>query len=208
MRRTCVLLRHGQTPGNVRRCYIGCGTDEDLTEAAKQAGSHDCAEIRKVFCGVYAVCASPMKRALSTAAFFTEPEKILVVDALKEMDFGPFEGKTYEELKDRSDYLAWINSGGEKTPFGTEKKGDFIRRSTEGFQEALVRSLPCKDLVVVCHGGTIMAVMCELTGGAYFSFAAEHYGGYRLELEQEDERVHLLSYDRFGGRVSSGSSDR
>ena len=208
MRRTCILLRHGQTPGNEKRCYLGCRTDEDLTEEAVRIGRKQCTGLRASLSGSAAVCASPMKRTLVTASFLAESEEILVVDELKEMDFGPFEGKTYEELKDRLGYRTWIESGGEETIPGVEKKTDFIRRSMAGFRKALMRSLPQKDLFVVCHGGTIMAVMSELTGGDYFSFPAEHFGGYRLELEQEDERIHLLSYDRLCGRLCSGSSDR
>ncbi len=49
------------------------------------------------------------------------------------MDFGQFEGKNYEELKDNPDYQKWIDSNG-TLPFpGGEPREQFIRRSMEGF---------------------------------------------------------------------------
>ena len=53
------------------------------------------------------------------------------------MDFGQFEGKNYEELKDNPDYQKWIDSNG-TLPFpGGESREQFIRRSMEGFDRMM-----------------------------------------------------------------------
>ena len=55
---------------------------------------------------------SPMKRCIQTAELIYPKNQITQEVLLKECDFGIFEGKTYEELKDREEYQAWLDSGG------------------------------------------------------------------------------------------------
>ena len=153
-----ILIRHLKTPGNEKRQYIG-STDEELSEQEvlnfKQKYKIDS------YPQVEQVIVSPMKRCIQTAELIYPKNQITQEELLKECDFGIFEGKTYEDLKDRAEYQAWLNSGGTIAfPEGEEQK-EFRSRCVRGMLRQVDRL--CKENVesaaFVVHGGTIMAVM-------------------------------------------------
>ena len=153
-----ILIRHLKTPGNEKRQYIG-STEEDLSEQEvlnfKQKYKIDS------YPQVEQVIVSPMKRCIQTAELIYPKNQITQEELLKECDFGIFEGKTYEDLKDRAEYQAWLDSGGTIAfPEGEEQK-EFRSRCVRGMLRQVDRL--CKENVesaaFVVHGGTIMAVM-------------------------------------------------
>ena len=196
------LIRHGKTPGNTQRRYIGRGTDEALSaEGIEEAGRCRLrmASIQDFRDEKLRVCASPMIRTLQTARIlFDRP--VTVISAIEEIDFGAFEGKDEKELSQLPSWQAWIDRGCTGQIPGGESLDQFIDRSYAGFLEALGDRTRDETIALVCHGGTIMSILSRLTGEDYFSFIAPNLGGCRLELETEDENIHLVSYDRFGGR--------
>ena len=103
-----ILIRHLKTLGNEKRQYIG-STDEDLSEQEVLNFKKKCKQAS--YPQVQQVIVSPMKRCIQTAELIYPKNQITQEVLLKECDFGIFEGKTYEELKDRSDYQAWVDSG-------------------------------------------------------------------------------------------------
>lgn len=144
------FIRHGKTSSNERHCYIGI-TDESLSEEGL-------AEIkRNVLTGIYQkpdlVFVSPMKRAKETASIIFPDIDFIEIEEFREMSFGSFEGKNYEELKDNIYYRKWIdeNRGATKEELEAlykgikedkslvlpEKKEDFVDRSIKGFYKAL-----------------------------------------------------------------------
>jgi alpha-ribazole phosphatase len=46
----------------------------------------------------------------------TDVSQIHICENLKEMDFGMFENKSYEDLKDEPEYIKWLESDG-RNPF-------------------------------------------------------------------------------------------
>lgn len=156
------LIRHGKTAGNVKRQYIGRKTDEPLCEEGRQelirfyqAGRYPKAE---------AVIVSPMKRCIETAELLYSGQKMILCEGLVETDFGSFEGKTYEELKDQPVYRHFLESGGELPFPGGETKEEMAFRVTAAFWKT-VKALQKEDrgsAVFLFHGGPIMAVMSSL----------------------------------------------
>ena len=194
------LIRHGKTPGNVQRRFLGRGTDEGLSEE----GMKEAKRCRRLIDsmqdftrGALRVCASPMIRALQTAGILFDCP-VTAVRALEEIDFGLFEGKEEKELSKMPSWQSWVDGGCLGQVPGGENLDDFIDRSYEGFLEALGDRTLDETIAIVCHGGTIMAVLSRLTGEDYFSFTVHNLCGYRLDLETEDESIHLVSYDCFG----------
>lgn len=160
------LIRHGLTQGNQRRAYIGAGTDEPLCDEGKaQLLSREYPHVDLVF-------ASPMKRCKMTAECIYPNQETVVCDGLKEMDFGDFEGKTYEELKDCPAYLRWLGQNGEGAFPNGESKQMFTRRILGAFRECIIylRQRQVQTAALVVHGGTIMAIMEEYgtPKGAYY----------------------------------------
>ncbi len=202
MRKKCIFIRHGKTPGNEEKKYTGKGTDEGLSEDGKKevlflkkrAGSF-LKEAELVF-------SSPMKRAKETAKLLFNDMTIKSVNGLEEMDFGDFEGKTYEDLCKNPDYLKWIKTRGEVSFGGCESRADFTKRTVSAFYEIVDRAKDVGTFCIIAHGGSIMAVMSALTGEDYYSFMVSGADGFVLELEIEDERISVITYDRLGMRLS------
>lgn len=180
-----ILLRHGMTKGNEEHRYIG-RTDEELSEKGiLQLREHRVAEIRNS----QLVFVSPRKRCQQSAQILFPGMKQIIIPEWAEMDFGDFEGKNYEELKDQPDYQKWIDSHGTR-PFpngGCQK--DFVSRCVRGMEAAcqiMIGEIPKEQQILkiqvaaVVHGGTIMALMHSICGGDYYDYQAKNGHGYRL----------------------------
>lgn len=179
------LIRHGQTASNEAHRYIGT-TDEGLSETG-------ILRLRNVLgWEPDLLFAGPMRRCLETATVLYEGREPIIIPEWTEIDFGDFEGHTYEALAGNADYQAWIASDARMAfPHG-ESREQFIARSMQGYarmlhyvrewkhqrmaeeaaQETDAAGMPGSRLQVaaVVHGGTIMAVCSSLFGGAYFDY--------------------------------------
>ena len=170
-----VLVRHGQTQGNLERRYIGCRTDEPLCQHGIEALSgKNYPPVRHVF-------ASPMKRCIETAGLLYPDIPIENVSDFRECDFGDFENKNYAELNGREDYQAWIDSGGEMPFPNGESRAEFALRCVRAF-ESLIRRDIREDCAIIAHGGTIMAIMEKYArpSGGYYDFQVKNGAGYVL----------------------------
>lgn len=185
---TLFLIRHGATEGNAGRRYIG-RTDEPLSEAGrddlrekKRAGWYPPADV---------AAASPMLRCRETAELLYGRAPSVLVEEWKEIDFGRFEGKNYEDLKGDADYQAWIDSNG-TLPFPEgEGREAFQNRCVSGFQRFCGTLPGGTSAALIVHGGMIMAVLAALTGEDYFSFSCKNGEGYRCRLERTGTGVRL-----------------
>ncbi|MGN0107461.1 MAG: histidine phosphatase family protein [Hominilimicola sp.] len=179
-----ILIRHGMTEGNYKKRYIGT-TDEDLRDTKCLEGEYpDCDR----------VVASPMKRCVQTARFIYPDKQIKICEKLRECDFGDFENKSYEDLKDNADYQKWLNSGG-KLPFPNgEAHEDFAWRCVEGFFE--MTGGRTADTAFVIHGGSIMAIMQRLFGGGFYDYQVKNGCGFEFEIEREGT---VNDYSTIGG---------
>lgn len=100
------FIRHGKTPLNELHCYVG-STDENLSENGKK-------ELReKVIDGIYEkpekVFTSNLKRTIETAMIIYPGTTPTEINEFRETDFGSFEGKNYNDLKDFIPYRIWID---------------------------------------------------------------------------------------------------
>ena len=182
-----ILIRHLKTPGNEKRQYIG-STDEALSEQEVQNFVQK--QKRENYPPVQQVIISPMKRCIQTAGLIYPKNQITQEELLKECDFGIFEGKTYEDLKDRTEYQAWLDSGGTIAfPEGEEQK-EFRLRCVRGMLCQVDRL--CEENVenaaFVVHGGTIMAVLEQLAEDQkdFYHWQVENGGGYRMLVDEEE----------------------
>lgn len=167
-------IRHGRTQGNIERRYVG-RTDERLTADAKailqdrkqrfwdlfsKARSAD--ERKKAECfWPELVYTSPMVRCRETAGILFPGQEAVIWEGLQETDFGDFEYKNYEELKDDPAYQAWIDSNGELPIPNGESGLDFRQRCCNAYERciAAAKAQSREKIAIVCHGGTIMSVM-------------------------------------------------
>mgnify|MGYP000213953122 FL=1 len=120
------LIRHFQTQGNLERRYIG-RTDEPILPG--QTGS--------ILCCPEKIITSPMLRCKQTARLLFQKEPDLICENFREKDFGRFEGKNYEELKDDPGYQRWLDSNG-TIPFPEgEGQEAFFERTRLGFEQMM-----------------------------------------------------------------------
>lgn len=177
------LIRHGETAGNRERRYISA-TDEPLSPSGRQA-------VRQtgVFAQVEQVYVSPLKRAGETARLLFPQARLTVVDDLREMDFGRFEGCTADELQDDPGYWAWLDSACSAPCPGGESVDAFTRRTCSAFDHIVRAKLANREqrLVIVAHGGSIMAIMSRYARPPrpYFDWRVGNACAYHAQLDAE-----------------------
>ena len=175
------MTRHGLTEGNAQRRYVGA-TDMPLsqeglriTQASQQFG-----DIGRVY-------VTPLQRTQQTARIHYPAAELVVVDDLREMNFGIFEGRTYEELDEDADFQAWMVDGGmQPMRAGEGRMGFGIRvRDALGRLIADAHRRGEDNLHIVAHGGTIMALMSvhALPELPYHKWWIENLQGYRATLD-------------------------
>ena len=184
------FIRHLRTPGNEKRQYIG-RTDENLSEqAVEEFRQRQEQSTGGLYPPVQHVIASPLKRCIQTAELIYPGQEISVEPMLRECDFGEYEQKTYEELKNEPEYIRWMESGGMTVFPGGEEQTSFRRRCVDGVKRWIARLLEdgADSAAFVVHGGTIMAVLSELAEDKheFYHWQVENGGGYVAEVTVED----------------------
>lgn len=170
-----LLLRHAMTAGNALHRYIG-RTDEPLSpegiEAAKavkaeceQAANQQAANEQNARYNPSTVYVTPLKRTGQTASILFPNARQIVIEDLREMDFGNFENRSAEDMISDNAYQDWVagNCLGQ-CPHG-ESTQAFMQRVQTAFAETVSACMNSSQVqstdtvVFVVHGGTIMAVL-------------------------------------------------
>lgn len=197
----CLFVRHGKTKGNLEKRYIGCRTDEPLCQEGMDELLSSTLLKGQRFCG--GVFVSPLRRCLQTADILFPQAKQILVEDFREIDFGAFEKKNYQELQHNPDYQNWLDSNG-SLPFPEgEAREAFVARNIRAFKKVLMEA--CKDcgeeiIPFVIHGGSIMAILSELTGGDYFDYQIACGDAYLLHAVLKEEKIDVVSLDRISNR--------
>ncbi len=182
------FIRHLKTKGNYERRYIG-RTDESLYEAGKQTLPCDLPMTGNIF-------ASPMRRCLETVLLWKPDAEPVIVNDLREMDFGDFENKCYEELKDNPDYRSFIDSNGNGCIPNGENTVNFKRRCCKAFLEiiGLLSESGQSEAWIVCHGGTIMSIMeaFEEKGRSFYDYQVKNGSGYETVYLPENGKIKIV----------------
>ena len=177
------LIRHGAIDETLSGKYIGT-TDPPLSDKGKLA-------LKKLaFTHVYpqppVVFSSPLRRCTQTCAVLFPERKPLVIANLSECNFGEWEGKTAEELKDSEDFQKWLAGDNSVKPPRGESNADFVRRVCKIF-ESIVEGLMktgSTECAVVTHGGVIMTLLAVygLPQAKPFEWAMENGCGYSVRV--------------------------
>ncbi|GHU60116.1 alpha-ribazole-5'-phosphate phosphatase [Clostridia bacterium] len=187
------LIRHGKTQGNIERQYIG-STDLPLApsgrdELAELAASGRYPKVDRVY-------ASPMLRCLQTAGIIYPGIDPVPVPGLRECDFGIFEGKTHEVLIENEDYKSFLESGGNYAFPGGDSFEGFVGRCAQAF-DGIIDDIIADGInssAVVCHGGSIMAIMSTFgePPGKYYDWQVQNGMGYIVRLV-DNRKVTLVT---------------
>lgn len=180
-----ILIRHLPTPGNEKRQYIG-RTDESLSEAAVETFLCQ----HRTYPEAERILASPMKRCVETARLIYPGVQAEMEAELRECDFGEFEGKCYEQLKDEPAYREWLDSGGRTAFPGGESQEEFRERCVRGMKKQIRRLLKeeVHSAAFLVHGGTIMAVMEQLAEERkeFYCWQVKNGDGFIAEVHEHE----------------------
>lgn len=161
---TLYLLRHGETSYSLTGGY--CGTlDPELTpEGVKMAQAFARAYQSVEWKAVYS---SPMKRTIATAKPLCEALGITMElrDGLKEIDYGKWEDKTSEWVKENylEDYINWMTEPSWNPPTGGETAVQIASRASLVISE-IESKYTVGNVLVVSHKATIRIILCNLLG--------------------------------------------
>jgi broad specificity phosphatase PhoE len=159
MAKTLYLLRHGSTGQNGR--FIG-STDLPVTPS----GFEQIAETRMLLqhLGISTLYCSPMLRCRQTADHLGLGLEREECSSLKEIDFGFWEQKTFDEIAAKwpKEVQEWANWSEAFTFPGGENTGNFLKR-VQAAREIIDNSRE-ERVLVVAHGGVIRQLICLYLG--------------------------------------------
>ncbi|MDR3069640.1 MAG: histidine phosphatase family protein [Propionibacteriaceae bacterium] len=151
-----IIIRHGKTKWNEIHKYLG-STDLPLSEMGRGQArtlfdTHTLPKPDVLF-------VSPKIRCRETAQILFPGIEQVVVDDLREVDFGVFEGRSHTEMRENPVYQAWVKTNCQGPIPGGESFPDSYARVIPAFTAAL-KQVPEDQLAVfVLHGGTIMNII-------------------------------------------------
>lgn len=157
-----IFVRHGVTEWNHLHRYQG-HTDINLSEEGIQQAL--LLQKRMTREKIDTVISSDLSRSYQTAQIIAEPHglKVQIYPALKEINFGLWEGLTYQQIeKDYPDLLKiWLERPHELLIPKGESFNNVKDRSVECIKEIL-KSKVGDTILTVTHGGTLAALICGL----------------------------------------------
>ncbi|MBP1561204.1 MAG: histidine phosphatase family protein [Oscillospiraceae bacterium] len=175
------ILRHGITEANENGVYIG-KTDYPLSEAGREAlqDKYDQLEYPKV----QRVYSSPLERAIQSAEILFPDREIVIVDDLREMDFGVFEGLCVDDLIKLDSYKKWLKGGLDNPPPNGESLRSMMLRCYSALN-LIIMDMMKEGLThtgVVTHSGILMNMMScfGLPKMKPMEFACEPGEGYEI----------------------------
>ncbi|MEN8262766.1 MAG: alpha-ribazole phosphatase [Nitrospirota bacterium] len=163
------LIRHGETEGADARRYKGhidVPLSENGIEQLKRLSAFLSAE-GKTSCTLGAVYCSGLSRAEKSAEIIAEPFglKPVVVEDLKERNFGVWEGMSFDEIKEQypDAFTAWAENPLKFSPMEGESTLDVKDRALRVFNE-ITEKHNGDNIAIVAHGGINRVILCELLG--------------------------------------------
>jgi broad specificity phosphatase PhoE len=155
-----VLIRHAESEGNRDRTFTR-SPDVPLTEVGHAQAQARAGWVASRYRPVRVV-ASPYARARATATIIADRLSLPVAieDDLREQSYGELAGRPYGAVVecgyDRSAYWSWCPPGGETLVEVAARAGPALDR--------VAAAAPGDDVVVVSHGGVMMALWRHVTG--------------------------------------------
>lgn len=183
---TLFLIRHGETVWNHEQRIQG-QVDVSLSEAGKR----QTLLLRERLCRrarPSAVYSSDLSRAFSTALILFGDSDIEISKrrGLRERSFGAWEGLAWPEIEQRFPREADLYfSDPTYTPPDAENWSSFVTRVLEEV-DRIVLGHPDETVALVCHGGTLRAVITDTLG-------IEPFRARRIEMTNTG--VHVMAVD-------------
>lgn len=176
------LFRHGLTEENKRKAYLGWN-DSPL-----------CAEAQNLSTTNRYECyfSSDLQRCISTSSILFPNENLILLKEIREMDFGKWEGKTYEDLKGETQYQQWLTDPLHLCPPNGESFMQFSKRVQSGWYH-ITNEILAHDMercAVISHGGVMKYLLSKYAPDdrEFWSWEVQHSLGFELIFTKESLR--------------------
>lgn len=180
------LIRHGKTKGNELNKYIGITNESLSSYGKKEIIDYLKKEIypqnfKDLYC-------SPLKRCIETKNIIYGKRKFYIDDNLKEMNFGIFENKSFEEIINIPEYSDFGQNENKMYFPNGENIISFKKRCINFFKEIVHKK---NDAVIICHGGNIMAIMENFVKPykSFYNWHVKNGLGYLLFIDDIDLKI-------------------
>ena len=172
------LIRHGITHGNKYGLYYGATDlpllEEGIDELRARKKTHSYPTAPRYY-------TSPLQRTQQTLRELYGEVPFTVVDDLREMNFGVFEMRTVEDLRQDPAFVEWNRDMAHSRCPGGESFADVQARALAGMAPILAAG---EDAVCVIHGGVIATLMFLWFPGKAFDDWMLHPGtGWQVTVE-------------------------
>jgi alpha-ribazole phosphatase len=184
------LFRHGLTEENKRKAYLGW-KDSPLCTNSLNLSTERRYDL---------YFSSDLPRCVETANILFPINTLKLMPQLREMNFGQWEGKTYEDLKELLLYQRWLSDPLSYRPPEGESFEKFTQRVQNGWEKITVEILSgnIERCAIITHGGVIRYLLSKFAPrkNDFWTWQAPHEQGYELIFEREalrrGERCTLL----------------
>ncbi|MEN8076690.1 histidine phosphatase family protein [Clostridioides difficile] len=191
------LIRHGKTEANEKHLYCG-KSDLHLSKNGVKQLEEIKKEVKYTECNKYFT--SGAKRANETISILYPGKQYSEINEFWEYDFGDFELKSYDMLKENKDYISWIrdNEGQVLCPNG-ESKVQYRNRIKKAFITFLDQCYKenINSAVLISHGGTIGTILEVFydNSKSFYEHQPSCGRGYKITLERIEDKYKFINLD-------------
>lgn len=191
------LVRHGEPVGG--RAFRGNRINDPLSKKGWQ-------QMRNLLDAENTwqrVITSPLARcrdfAEEVATSYRLP--VQVIDDLKEVGFGGWEGKAPEEIQSLypEDYQAFYNNPVDFRPTGAEPLDEFSRRVIDAYS-AVIEQHAGEHIMIVAHAGVIRAIITHVLNApiaSMYQLRIDYAGLSRLRYSDGLVKIESFNNDRY-----------
>jgi alpha-ribazole phosphatase len=176
------LFRHGITEENKRKAYLGWN-DSPLCPESNSLSTSRRYDL---------YFSSDLPRCISTAKMLFLNKNLILLEQLREMNFGYWEGHTYEDLKEDLLYQRWLTEPDKHNPPNGESLQQFTKRVQTGWERLTqeIFSHNFQSCAVMTHGGVIKYLLSELAPEQknFWFWQVSHDHGFELIFNRESLR--------------------
>lgn len=158
------ITRHGETKWNKEKRFQGWKnsplTEKGIRDGKKLNTIVKDEKINKIY-------TSPLQRAFETAMYAkgNTDLDVIVLEELKEINMGVWEGMTVEEIKknEEENYFNYWNNPFEFKESSGESFKSFLNRSYKALDIIVDESEENDRILIVTHGVTLKAIISKIT---------------------------------------------
>ncbi|MEG1972345.1 MAG: histidine phosphatase family protein [Oscillospiraceae bacterium] len=183
-----ILIRHFATKENIEKRYL-VFTDTPSIRGDYKIPKMDYEKNCLIF-------TSPLLRCRETADIIFPKSPKIVIESLKEMNFGKFENKSYDELKNDRNYMLWLDSNCEDSCPDGESKLEFIERTKAAICQIIEYAIKQneKQVAIIAHDGTAKAAAQAFftQKPQYFSFKLSYGESVEFICNEKNWKEHKI----------------